>query len=158
MTKILFVCHGNICRSPMAEFIFKDMVKKAGLENEFFIASAATSDDEIFMGRGNPVYPPAREQLLLHGIDPEGKTAVRLTKADYGKYDLIIGMDSMNMRNIALMLGEDRENKVKKLLDYCGGGDVDDPWYTGRFKEAYECIYRGCEGMFGEIVSGRRGL
>lgn len=158
MIKILFVCHGNICRSPMAEFIFKDMVKKAGLENEFFIASAATSDDEIFMGRGNPVYPPAREQLLLHGIDPEGKTAVRLTKADYDKYDLIIGMDSMNMKNIALMLGEDKENKVKKLLDYCGGGDVDDPWYTGRFKEAYECILRGCEGMFGEIVSGRRGL
>ena len=104
MIKILFVCHGNICRSPMAEFIFKDMVKKAGRENEFFIASAATSDDEIFMGRGNPVYPPAREQLLLHGIDPEGKTAVRLTKADYDKYDLIIAMDNMNMKNIALML------------------------------------------------------
>ena len=147
MTKILFVCHGNICRSPMAEFIFKDMVKKAGRENEFFIASAATSADEIYMGKGNPVYPPAREQLLLHGIDPQGKTAVRLKKDDYKSYDLIIGMDSMNMRNIRIMLGEDTDGKIKKLLDYCGGGDVDDPWYTGKFREAYECIYRGCEAL-----------
>ena len=147
MTKILFVCHGNICRSPMAEFIFRDMVKKAGRENEFFIASAATSTDEIYMGKGNPVYPPAREQLLLHGIDPQGKTAVRLKKDDYKSYDLIIGMDSMNMRNIRIMLGEDTDGKIKKLLDYCGGGDVDDPWYTGKFREAYECIYRGCEAL-----------
>ena len=151
MTKILFVCHGNICRSPMAEFIFKDMVKKNGRENDFYIESAATSNDEIFMGRGNPVYPPAREQLLLHGINPDGKTARRLTKADYDKFDLIIGMDKMNMRNIALMLGEDKEGKIKKLLDYCGGGDVDDPWYTGRFKEAYDCIYRGCSALFDEL-------
>lgn len=147
MTKILFVCHGNICRSPMAEFIFRDMVKKAGRETEFFIASAATSTDEIYMGKGNPVYPPAREQLLLHGIDPQGKTAVRLKKDDYKSYDLIIGMDSMNMRNIRIMLGEDTDGKIKKLLDYCGGGDVDDPWYTGKFREAYECIYRGCEAL-----------
>lgn len=148
MTKILFVCHGNICRSPMAEFIFKDMVKKAGREDEFYIESAATSSDEIFMGKGNPVYPPAKEQLLLHGIDPKGKTARRLTKADYDKFDLIIGMDSMNMRNISLMLGNDTENKIKKLLDYCGGGDVDDPWYTGRFKEAYDCILKGCKALY----------
>ena len=151
MTKILFVCHGNICRSPMAEFIFKDMVSKSGKENEFYIESAATSDDEIFMGKGNPVYPPAREQLLLHGITPDGKCARRLTKADYNKFDLIIGMDKMNMRNIALMLGEDKDNKIKKLLDYCGGGDVDDPWYTGKFKEAYECIYKGCKALFDEL-------
>lgn len=131
----------------MAEFIFKDMVKKAGRESEFFIASAATSTDEIYMGKGNPVYPPAREQLLLHGIDPKGKTAVRLKKDDYKSYDLIIGMDSMNMRNIGIMLGEDTDGKIKKLLDYCGGGDVDDPWYTGKFKEAYDCIYRGCEAL-----------
>lgn len=97
MIKILFVCHGNICRSPMAEFIFRDMAKKAGKGEEFFVASAATSTDEIYMGRGNPVYPPAREQLLLHGIDPKGKTAVRLTKEDYDRYDLIIGMDYMNV-------------------------------------------------------------
>ena len=148
MTKILFICHGNICRSPMAEFIFKDMVKRAGRENEFHIESAATSDDEIFRGIGNPVYPPAREQLLLHGIDPGEKRARRLTREDYNNFDLLIGMDKMNMRNIALMLGEDKENKIKKLLDYCGGGDVDDPWYTGRFKEAYECIYKGCEALF----------
>lgn len=148
MTKILFICHGNICRSPMAEFIFKDMVKRAGRENEFHIESAATSDDEIFRGIGNPVYPPAREQLLLHGIDPGEKRARRLTREDYNKFDLLIGMDKMNMRNIALMLGEDKENKIKKLLDYCGGGDVDDPWYTGRFKEAYDCIYKGCKALF----------
>ena len=151
MTKILFVCHGNICRSPMAEFIFRDMVSKSGKENEFYIESAATSDDEIFMGKGNPVYPPAREQLLLHGINPEGKCARRLTKADYDKFDLIIGMDKMNMRNIALTLGEDKDNKIKKLLDYCGGGDVDDPWYTGKFKEAYECIYKGCKALLDEL-------
>lgn len=148
MAKILFICHGNICRSPMAEFIFKDMVKRAGRENEFHIESAATSDDEIFRGIGNPVYPPAREQLLLHGIDPGEKRARRLTREDYNNFDLLIGMDKMNMRNIALMLGEDKENKIKKLLDYCGGGDVDDPWYTGRFKEAYECIYKGCKALF----------
>ena len=148
MKKLLFVCHGNICRSPMAEFIFRDMVKRAGRENDFYIESAATSDEEIYMGRGNPVYPPAREQLLLHGIDPKGKTARQLTRADYDKFDLIIGMDSNNMRNISRMLGEDKQGKIKKLLDYCGGGDVSDPWYTGRFKECYDCIYTGCSALF----------
>ena len=148
MTRILFICHGNICRSPMAEFIFKDMVKKAGMEKDFYIESAATSTEEIYMGRGNPVYPPAREQLLLHGIDPKGKTARQLTKSDYDKFDLLIGMDSMNMRNISRMIGEDRENKIKKLLDYCDGSDVFDPWYTGRFKECYECIEKGCRALF----------
>ena len=151
MKKILFVCHGNICRSPMAEFIFRDMVEKAGLGNDFYIESAATSSEEIFMGRGNPVYPPAREQLLLHGIDPKDKCARRLTKADYDKFDLIIGMDSNNMRNISLMIGTDKESKIKKLLDYCGGGDVSDPWYTGRFKECYECIEKGCVALFNEL-------
>lgn len=151
MTKILFVCHGNICRSPMAEFIFKDMVKKHGREEDFYIESAATSNDEIYMGRGNPVYPPAREQLLLHGIDPKGKTARRLTKADYDKFDLIIGMDNMNMKNIRIMLGSDPDNKIKKLLDFCGGGEVDDPWYTDRFEEAYECIFKGCTALFEEL-------
>lgn len=152
MTKILFVCHGNICRSPMAEFIFRDMVKKAGKENDFYIESAATSTDEIYMGRGNPVYPPAREQLLLHGIDPKGKTARQLTKADYEKFDLIIGMDNMNMRNIKRMLGEDKEGKIKMLLSYSGGGEVDDPWYTGRFKEAYECICKGCTALYSALT------
>ena len=151
MKKILFVCHGNICRSPMAEFIFRDMVEKAGLGNDFYIESAATSSEEIFMGRGNPVYPPAREQLLLHGIDPKDKCARRLTKDDYNKFDLIIGMDSNNMRNISLMIGADTENKIKKLLDYCGGGDVSDPWYTGRFKECYDCIEKGCAALFNSL-------
>ena len=151
MKKILFVCHGNICRSPMAEFIFRDMVEKAGLGHDFYIESAATSSEEIFMGRGNPVYPPAREQLLLHGIDPKNKCARRLTKDDYNKFDLIIGMDSNNMRNISLMTGTDPENKIKKLLDYCGGGDVSDPWYTGRFKECYDCIEKGCVALFNSL-------
>ncbi len=151
MTRILFVCHGNICRSPMAEFIFKDMVKKAGKEKEFYIESAATSTDEIYKGKGNPVYPPAREQLLLHGINPVGKTARQLTKDDYDRFDLLIGMDFMNIVNMKVMLGEDKENKIKMLLDYCGGGEVDDPWYTGKFKEAYECIYRGCRELFNNL-------
>lgn len=151
MTGILFVCHGNICRSPMAEFIFKDMVKKAGRERDFYIASAATSNDEIYMGKGNPVYPPAREQLLLHGIDPEGKTAVRLTREDYEKYDLLIGMDTMNIVNMKKLFGGDKDNKIKMLLDFIGGGEVSDPWYTGKFKEAYECIYKGCKAMFEEL-------
>ena len=151
MTKILFVCHGNICRSPMAEFIFKNIVRKNGKENEFYIESAATSTEEIYMGKGNPVYPPAREQLLLHGIDPKGKTARQLKKTDYDNFDLIIGMDERNMHNISLMLGTDKDNKIKKLLDYCGGGDVDDPWYTDRFSECYECIEKGCLALYDEL-------
>lgn len=151
MKKILFVCHGNICRSPMAEFIFKDLIKKAGRENEFYVESAATSDDEIIRGKGNPVYPPAREQLLLHGINPGGKTARQLTKEDYDRFDLIIGMDYMNVVNMKILFGSDSEQKIKMLLDYCGGGEVSDPWYTGRFKEAFECIDKGCKALLDAI-------
>ena len=129
MKKIMFVCHGNICRSPMAEFIFKDMVKKSGLENEFFIASSATSTEEIWGGIGNPVYPPARAELAKHGISAEGKRAVQLKKEDYDKYDLFIGMDSANIRNMHRILGGDPDGKIHKLKDYSGsGGDVSDPW------------------------------
>ena len=145
MIKILFVCHGNICRSPSAEFIFKDIVKKRGLVDSFLIESAATSTEEI----GNSVYPPARAELMRHGISCEGKRAVQLTRADYAKYDLLIGMDSANIRNMHRMLGGDPDGKIRKLMDYTDkGGDVADPWYSGRFDIAYADILAGCEGLF----------
>ena len=118
MLRVNFVCHGNICRSPMAEFIFKDMVKKNGRENDFFIASSATSTEEIWGGIGNPVYPPARAELAKHGIDCTGKTAVQLQKKDYNLHDVFICMDSMNYRNIQRIFGSDPEDKIRKLMDY----------------------------------------
>ena len=147
MIKIIFVCHGNICRSPMAEFIFKDMLKKKGRSDDFFIASAATSTEEIYNGIGNPVYPPAKRELAAHGISCEGKRAVQLSKGDYEKYDYIIGMDSANMRNMQRILGVDKDDKVIKLLDLAGGGDVADPWYSGDFVRTYEDITRGCTAL-----------
>jgi len=124
MIKVLFICHGNICRSPMGEFVMKDLVKKAGLEDEFEIASAATSTEEI----GNPVYPPARKKLAEHNIDCAGKTARQITKADYSYYDLLIGMDSANMRNMRRLYNDDPEGKIHMLLDYTGDfRDVADP-------------------------------
>ena len=151
MVRILFVCHGNICRSPMAEFILKDMVKKRHIEDNFVIASCATSTEEIYGGVGNPVYPPAREQLRRHGISCEGKRAVRLTKSDYGKYDLLIGMDSMNIRNMLRILGGDPEGKIHLLKDYTTGGEVSDPWYSGDFETAYNEIYEGCEALLDSL-------
>ena len=147
MIRILFVCHGNICRSPMAEYILKDMVKKRRLEQDFVIASAATSTEEIYGGVGNPVYPPAKEQLRRHGISCEGKRAVQLRKSEYDKYDLIIGMDSMNIRNMHRILGGDPEGKIHLLKDYTTGGEVSDPWYSGDFETAYNEIYDGCEAI-----------
>ena len=130
MIKILFVCHGNICRSPMAEFVMKDLVKQAGLEDRFHIESAATSTEEI----GNPVYPPARRKLAEHGIDCAGKTARQLTNSDYGKYDLLIGMDRANLRNMYRICGGDFDGKMRLLTDYTDHpGDVADPWYTDEF-------------------------
>ena len=131
MIKILFVCHGNICRSPMAEFVMKDLVKKAGLSGRFYIESAATSSEEVWGGRGNPVYPPARSKLLEHGIDPGRKRARRTTRADYDQYDLLIGMDRANIYNMRRIYGGDPEGKVKLLLDYAGrtGQEVADPWH-----------------------------
>ena len=144
MTKILFVCHGNICRSPMAEFVMKDMVRRAGLEDEFQIASAATSSEEI----GSPVYPPARRKLWEHGIRCDGKTARRIRAADYEDYDLLIGMDEANIGNMRRICGGDSQGKIRKLLDYTHhGGDVADPWYTGRFDVAYRDIYEGCTAL-----------
>ena len=117
MVKILFVCHGNICRSPIAEFVMKDLVKKAGLEKEFHIESAATNREEL----GNPVYPPARRKLHEHGIGCAGKTARQLTAADYGRYDLLIGMDRANLRNMARICGGDPQGKIHLLMEYAGG-------------------------------------
>ena len=152
MKKIMFVCHGNICRSPRAEFILKDMVKKRGIENEFFISSSATSTEEIWGGRGNPVYPPAKAELKKHGISCEGKTAVQLKKEDYEKYDMFICMDSMNRRNILRIFGSDNDEKVRKLMTFTSrGGDVDDPWYSGDFATTYRDIYDGCEGLLYEL-------
>lgn len=153
MTKIMFVCHGNICRSPMAEFIFKDMVKRKGLEDEFFVASSATSTEEIWGGVGNPVYPPAKAELAKHGISCEGKRAVQLKKSDYDKYDLFVGMDSMNIRNMYRILGSDPEGKIRKLMEFTDrGGDVADPWYSGRFDVAWRDIYDGCEGLLESLA------
>lgn len=136
----------------MAEFILKDMVKKRGIENEFFISSSATSTEEIWGGRGNPVYPPAKAELKKHGISCEGKTAVQLKKEDYEKYDMFICMDSMNRRNILRIFGSDNDEKVRKLMTFTSrGGDVDDPWYSGDFATTYRDIYDGCEGLLYEL-------
>ena len=149
MIKILFICHGNICRSPMAEFVMKDMVKKAGLEDLFEIASAATSSEEIWGGRGNPVYPPARRKLMEHGIDPGGKRARKTTPEDYAYYDYLIGMDNANIRNMTRIYGGDPEGKVQLLLDWCGryGQEVADPWYTDDFDATWKDVTEGCAGL-----------
>ncbi len=147
MHRIMFVCHGNICRSPMAEFVLKDMTQKLGIANELQIASSATSTEEIFCGRGNPVYPPAKQELAKHGISCDGKRAVQLKVSDYDKYDLFIGMDSANIRNMTRMLGGDKLGKIRKLLDYAYGGDVADPWYSGDFEATYRDVTNGCRGL-----------
>lgn len=146
--RVLFVCLGNICRSPIAEFVMKDMVSKRGIADKFYIASAATSTEEIWNGIGNPVYPPARKELAKHGISCEGKRAVQITKADYGKYDYILGMEQRNIRNILRIVGMDSEGKVKLLLDYSDDSrDIADPWYTGDFESTYRDVVEGCEGF-----------
>ncbi len=151
--RVLFVCHGNICRSPMAEFIFKDMIEKKGLQDKFVIASSATSAEEIWGDIGNPVYPPARAELAKHGISCEGKRAVQFRKSDYEKYDCIVAMDSNNIRNIFSIIGTDPENKVHKLLEFAQSNrDVADPWYTGRFDVTYRDIYEGCEALLNSLL------
>ena len=152
MISVLFVCHGNICRSPMAEFIFKDIVSKRGLGDQFYIASAATSTEEIWNGIGNPVYPPAKRELAKHGITCEGKRAVQLKKSDYNKYDYLIGMDDWNIRNMRRMLGGDPDGKIHKMMEFAGSSqDVADPWYTGDFETTYQDILEGCQGLLSEI-------
>ena len=149
MIKILFVCHGNICRSPMAEFVMKDLVKQAGLEDLFEIASAATSTEEI----GNPVYPPARRKLAEHGISCAGKTARQLRKSDYAYYHYLVGMDSANFRNMHRICGEDSGGKISLLLDWTGsGGSVADPWYTGDFEATWQDVNAGCSALLEAIL------
>ena len=142
--RILFICHGNICRSPMAEYIMKELVKREGVAGDWEIESAAVSSEEI----GNPVYPPARRKLLEQGI-PCGQHAARqMTRADYDRFDLLIGMDRSNLRTMQRICGGDPEGKIFRLLDFTGqAGDVADPWYTGDFEATYRDIKAGCEGL-----------
>ena len=147
--KILFVCHGNICRSPMAEFVMKDLVSKAGLDNQFYIESAATSTEEI----GNEVYPPAKRKLAEHGISCMGKTARQMTHNDYQRFDLLIGMDTWNLRNMNRICGGDPEGKIRLLLDYTNRpGDVADPWYTGNFEATWRDVFEGCTLLLKDLT------
>lgn len=153
MIKILFVCHGNICRSPMAEFVMKKLVREEGLENMFFISSCATSREEILNGVGNPIYPPAQREMNKRGVPfDSSKRAVQLKAEDYGKYDYLIGMDKMNIRNIMRIIGSDPEGKVYRLMDFTERkGDVADPWYSNRFDTAFNDIYEGCRCLLEKI-------
>lgn len=148
--KVLFICHGNICRSPMAEFVFRDMIQKRNLGTQFHIASAATSTEEI----GNPVHYGTVRKLREHGISTEGKYAVQLRKKDYQAYDYIIGMEYRNIHNIDRVIGSDPEHKVYKLLDFSENPrDIADPWYTGDFDRTYDDILEGCKGFLAYLVS-----
>lgn len=149
MTKILFICHGNICRSPMAEFVMRDMVNKAGLSDKFEISSAATSTEEI----GNSVYPPVKRLLADNGISCYGKTARQLTKKDYDNYDLLIGMDGANYQNISRICGGDKQNKIHLLMDFTGSPhDVADPWYTRNFDATWNDINEGCKALLDKLT------
>lgn len=149
MNKIMFVCHGNICRSPMAEFVMKKLVSQRGLADEFIIKSSATSSEEI----GNPIYPPAAGVLRKHGIEPTDRRAVKLVASDYDKYDMFVLMDEQNRRNIMRMFGDDKMDKVTMLMDYTDrGGSVADPWYSGDFETAFCDIYDGCSALLENIL------
>ena len=155
MIKVLFICHGNICRSPISEFVLKDMVEKQGLNDLFEIASAATSTEEIWGDKGNPIYPPAKAELKKHGIgktaytDFSGKRAVQVTKRDYAHYDYLLCADAANIRNTARITGGDPEGKLHLLLDYTErpGSSIADPWYTGNFSATWEDVVEGCRGF-----------
>ncbi len=164
MIRILFVCHGNICRSTMAEFVMKDIVNKQGLADEFHIESGATHTDEIWNGVGSPVYPPARAKLREHGIGTSDnelgvadKRAKLTTRSDYDKFDFIIGMDSANIRNMNHIYGGDPDQKIYKMLDFTDrDGDVADPWYTGNFDATWRDVSEGCHGLFRSILTDPR--
>ena len=154
MKRLLFVCHGNICRSPMAEFVMKDLVKKAGLTSQFYIESAATSREEI----GNPVYPPARRKLAEHNISCGGHAARQLIRQDYDAYDLLIGMDQANLRDMRRICGGDPDDKIRLLLNYAGRyDDVADPWYTGDFEATWRDVLAGCRGLLRELTDAATG-
>jgi len=148
MIRILFVCHGNICRSPMAEFVMKDLVKKAGRVTEFEIESAAVSAEEL----GNPVYPPARRELAAHGISCDGKTARQMTRADYDRFDFLVCMDRSNLRRMERICDGDPAGKMSRLLDHTSRpGDVADPWYTGDFSATWRDVFAGCTALLEKI-------
>ena len=153
MKHILFVCHGNICRSPMAEYVMKHLVREAGLEDQFQIASAATSREEL----GSPVYPPARKKLAEHGISCAGHMARQLQNRDYDEYDLLIGMDYANLRNMHRICGGDFDDKMHLLMEYAGHPDqeVADPWYTRDFDAAWSDILDGCRGLLKHLTNGK---
>lgn len=149
MIKVLFLCHGNICRSPMAEFIMKDLVKSHHLDSMFHIESAATSYEEI----GNSIYPPARRELACHNINCDGKQARKLLKRDFKDFDYLIAMEEYNLRNIRREFGQELASQVRLLLDYTDEpGDIDDPWYTGNFAKTYEEIEKGCQGLLSYLT------
>ena len=149
MTKILFICHGNICRSPLAEALFRDMVKQRGLEESFDIYSSGTSDEE----HGNPIYPPMQRLLRQHNIDFMPHRANQMTRRDGDDYDFLIGMDDWNIRNIKRIVGQKNEHKVKRLLDFTDTpGEIDDPWYTERFEDAYSQISFGCRAFLEWLI------
>lgn len=143
MKRVLFVCHGNICRSPIAACLLRHMARAKGLEKALYIDSAATSAEEL----GNPIYPPARRILEAHGVAADGHRATRLTPADYGRYDYLLGMDSRNIENMRRILGGDPQHKVRRLLDR----DIADPWYTGDFETAFRDISQGCAALLREM-------
>lgn len=150
MVKIMFVCHGNICRSPMAEFVMKKMVRELGIEKDFLICSSATSTEEI----GNPIYPPARAELTRQGVPFDKREAVQLSRADYSRYDLFVGMDAANLRNMQRIFGSDNDGKILRLLDLTSTPrDVRDPWYTGNFTETYNDVVSGCASLLDYIKS-----
>lgn len=152
MHKLLFICLGNICRSPMAEFVMKKMVADAGLSDQFEIASAATSYEE----EGNPVYPPARAKLAEHGISCKGKTSRRIEPDDYQYYDYIVAMDRSNLRNLRMIVGDDVDGKISLLMDYTGEPhDVADPWYTGNFDATWKDVNEGCARLLSFIISNK---
>ncbi len=156
MIKILFVCHGNICRSPMAEFYFKDLIRRHHMEARFLVSSAATTREEIWGGKGNPIYPPALTELMAHGIGtPENELGLRekrarlMTAEDYSRYDLLIGMDAENRRGMVRIAGGDPDHKIRLLLDFTGHPrDVADPWYTRNFRAAWADIEEGCRALW----------
>ena len=171
MINIMFVCWGNICRSPMAEFVMKDLVAKRGLAKHFHIESSATSTEEIWNGVGNPVYPPAKQELAKHGISCEGKRAVQLTKADYAKYHYLIGMEGINIRYMNKITGGDPDGKFYKMMEFAGdgwkdlmtgnrnmdrAGDVADPWYTRDFGATWRDVSAGCEGVLEYLLAMER--